>query len=195
MVEELIQTFSRSLQDVPLVSQRLSSICTEEGRRARILWSMNSLQGIIEALGAMAKDIEENGKPESSVLPYWKCQPYIRANSGVKRTLDEVKEDEERHKEVIKMRKMRKAMKKEKVRARRVPGEKPVVARERANNKLNPHMASTPGFELGPQWWEASALTTAPSLSPQMMYTYCIMNCFVQKGRGISVQSVKLIPR
>ncbi|KAM7450509.1 tRNA-dihydrouridine(16/17) synthase [NAD(P)(+)]-like protein [Porites harrisoni] len=65
------------------------------------------------------KDIEENGKPESSVLPYWKCQPYIRANSGVKRTLDEVKEDEERHKEVIKMRKMRKAMKKEKVRARR----------------------------------------------------------------------------
>lgn len=54
MVEELIQTFSLSLQDVPLVSQRLSSICTEEGRRARILWSMNSLQGIIEALGAMA---------------------------------------------------------------------------------------------------------------------------------------------
>ena len=49
-----IQTFSLSLQDVPLVSQRLSSICTEEGRRARILWSMNSLQGIIEALGAMA---------------------------------------------------------------------------------------------------------------------------------------------
>ena len=72
---------------------------------------------------------------------------------------------------------------------------KPLGARERANNKLNPHMASTPGFELGPQWWEASALTTAPSLSPQMMYTYCIMNCFVQKGRGISVQSVKLIPR
>ena len=54
MVEELIQTFSLSLQDVPLVSQRLSSICTEEGRRAGILWSMNSLQGIIEALGAMA---------------------------------------------------------------------------------------------------------------------------------------------
>ena len=49
-----IQTFSLSLQDVPLVSQRLSSICTEEGRRARILWSMNSLQGIIEELGAMA---------------------------------------------------------------------------------------------------------------------------------------------
>lgn len=45
-----IQTFSLSLQDVPLVSQRLSSISTEEGRRARILWSMNSLQGIIEAL-------------------------------------------------------------------------------------------------------------------------------------------------
>ena len=25
-------------------------------------------------------------------------------------------------------------------------------------------MASTPGFELGPHWWEASALTTAPPL-------------------------------
>ena len=49
-----IQTFSLSLQDVPLVSQRLSSICTDEGRRARILWSINSLQGIIEELGAMA---------------------------------------------------------------------------------------------------------------------------------------------
>ena len=26
----------------------------------------------------LQKDIEENGEPESSVLPYWKCQPYIR---------------------------------------------------------------------------------------------------------------------
>ena len=31
-----------------------------------------------------------------------------------------------------------------------VPGEKPLGARERTNNKLNPHMASTPGFEPGP---------------------------------------------
>jgi len=29
-----------------------------------------------------------------------------------------------------------------------VPGEKPLEARERTSNKLNPHMASTPGFEL-----------------------------------------------
>ena len=27
-------------------------------------------------------------------------------------------------------------------------------------------MASTPGFEAEPHWWEANALTTAPSLSP-----------------------------
>ena len=27
-------------------------------------------------------------------------------------------------------------------------------------------MALTPGFEPGPRWWEASALTTAPSLAP-----------------------------
>ena len=45
-----------------------------------------------------------------------------------------------------------------------VPGEKPLGAKERTNNKLNPHMASTPGFEPGPHWWEASALTTAPPL-------------------------------
>ena len=47
----------------------------------------------------------------------------------------------------------------------RVPGEKPLGAKERTNSKLNPHMASTPGFAPGPRWWEASALTTAPSLA------------------------------
>ena len=45
-----------------------------------------------------------------------------------------------------------------------VHAEKTLGARERTNNKLNPHMASTPGFEPGPHWWEASALTTAPPL-------------------------------
>ena len=43
-------------------------------------------------------------------------------------------------------------------------GEKPLGARERTNIKLNPHMASTPGFEPGPHWREASALITAPPL-------------------------------
>ena len=36
----------------------------------------------------------------------------------------------------------------------------------RTNNKLNPHMASTPGIEPGPHGWETSALTTVPSLLP-----------------------------
>ena len=49
-----------------------------------------------------------------------------------------------------------------------VAGEKPLGAKERTNNKLNPHMALTPGFEPGPLWWEASALTTAPSLAPKL---------------------------
>ena len=44
-----------------------------------------------------------------------------------------------------------------------VPGEKPLRAKDRTNNKLNPHMASTLGFEPGPHWWEMSALTTAPA--------------------------------
>ena len=46
--------------------------------------------------------------------------------------------------------------------------EKPLGAKERTNNRLNPHMASTPGFEPGPHWWEVSALTTAPSLAPHL---------------------------
>ena len=48
-----------------------------------------------------------------------------------------------------------------------VPEEKPLGAKERTNNKLNPHMASTPGFKPWPHWWEASAVTTAPSLAPK----------------------------
>ena len=48
-----------------------------------------------------------------------------------------------------------------------VPGEKPLGARETTNNILNPHMASTSGFEPGPHSWEASALTTAPPLLPK----------------------------
>ena len=46
---------------------------------------------------------------------------------------------------------------------------KPLGAKERTNNKLNPHMASTPGFEAGPHWWEVSALATAPSLAPSYL--------------------------
>ena len=49
-----------------------------------------------------------------------------------------------------------------------VPGEKPFGARERTSNKINPHMASTPGFEPGLHWWEASAFTTVPPLLPNM---------------------------
>ena len=38
-----------------------------------------------------------------------------------------------------------------------VPG-----ANERTNGKFNPHMVSTPGYEPGPHWWQANALSTAP---------------------------------
>ena len=34
------------------------------------------------------------------------------------------------------------------------------------NNKFNPHMASTLGFETGPHWWEVSAFNTAQPLLP-----------------------------
>ena len=52
-----------------------------------------------------------------------------------------------------------------------VPGEKPLGAEKRTNNKLNPHMTSSPGIEPGPHWWKASALTTAPSLLPKLIET------------------------
>ena len=45
-----------------------------------------------------------------------------------------------------------------------VPGEKPLGARTITNNKPNPHMTPSSGIEPGPHWWEAEALTTAPSL-------------------------------
>ena len=40
---------------------------------------------------------------------------------------------------------------------------KPLGAEQRTN-KLNPHLTPDLGIEPGPHWWEASALTTAPSL-------------------------------
>ena len=43
---------------------------------------------------------------------------------------------------------------------------KPLGARARTNNKLNPHMTPGPRIEPGIHWWEASALTTAPPQLP-----------------------------
>ena len=52
-----------------------------------------------------------------------------------------------------------------------VPGEKPSGTNERTNNKLNPDMASTPGFEPGPHWWEESASHHCATLAPQRAYS------------------------
>ena len=66
-----------------------------------------------------------------------------------------------------------------------VPGEKPLGAEKRTNNKLNPHMTSSPGIEPGPHWWEASALTTAPSLLPQIyIYTF-VISCKLASHLGV----------
>ena len=50
-----------------------------------------------------------------------------------------------------------------------VPGEKPPGAEKRTNcnNKLNPHIASSPRNDPEPNQCEASALTTEPSLLPR----------------------------
>ena len=47
---------------------------------------------------------------------------------------------------------------------------KTLGARTRTNNKLNSHVSLGPGIEPRPQWWEASALTIAPSPLPRMGY-------------------------
>ena len=65
--------------------------------------------------------------------------------------------------------------------------EKPFETKERTDNKLNPHMESTLGFEPGPHWWEASALTTAPSLAPLSEITVSIFSIW-----GISCQPLKM---
>ena len=49
----------------------------------------------------------------------------------------------------------------------RSKGRKTPQSEEENQNKLNPHMTSTWGFELGPHLWEASTITTAPSLASQ----------------------------
>ena len=47
------------------------------------------------------------------------------------------------------------------------PGEKPSEqGREPTTNSTLIIMTSSPRIEPGPHWWEASALTTAPSLLP-----------------------------
>ena len=62
------------------------------------------------------------------------------------------------------------------------PDKKPLGAKERTNNKLNPHMASTPGNASGPHWWEASALTTAPSLLFQDRDGWIVNEAFFLKS-------------
>ena len=39
-------------------------------------------------------------------------------------------------------------------------------SKARTNNKLNPHMTPVLEIELGLHWWEAIALTAAPSMLP-----------------------------
>ena len=61
-------------------------------------------------------------------------------------------------------------------RENRVPGEKPLGARTRTNNKLNPQLTPSPGIEPGPHWWEAIALTTSPFLLPYNCIFTAVVN-------------------
>ena len=67
----------------------------------------------------------------------------------------------------------------------RVPGEKPLGAKERTNNKLNPDVAQMPGCELGSNWWEAGALYTALPSLPNKYYNKNNANIKLQKKQLI----------
>ena len=63
---------------------------------------------------------------------------------------------------------------------------KTLGAGTRTNNKLNPHVTPGPGIEPGPQRWEASALTTAPSLLPFTAAFTFTPNITLAGGRQIA---------
>ena len=52
----------------------------------------------------------------------------------------------------------------------------------RTNNKLNPHLTPRLVMEPGQHWWEASGLTTVPSLLPMQLHVI-----------GVITQSVSLM--
>ena len=67
-------------------------------------------------------------------------------------------------------------------------GEKPLGTREGTNNKPNPHMASTPGFEPGPHWWETSAPITAKPLLALTPYTHVHLECMYKNYINVPLE-------
>ena len=55
------------------------------------------------------------------------------------------------------------------------PEKKPLGTEKRTNNKFNPHLTLCPGIEPGTNWLEASALTTAPSLLPLILFDMALI--------------------
>ena len=50
------------------------------------------------------------------------------------------------------------------------------------NNKLNPNVVFTPGFEPAQHWWEASALTTAPPYLIKILILILDHECAINLG-------------
>ena len=69
-----------------------------------------------------------------------------------------------------------------------VPGEIRLEVKERTNNKLNPPMASTPGLESGPHWWEASATLAAPAPPPAPPTTTTVLTILVKRLSGLHMK-------
>ena len=54
------------------------------------------------------------------------------------------------------------------------PGKALEQGQEPTTNSTHIIMTPRPGIEPGPHWWEASALTTAPSLLPSIIFKVII---------------------
>ena len=74
-----------------------------------------------------------------------------------------------------------------------LPGDKPLGAKERTNNELNPNIASTLGLEPGPYWWELSVLITAPALLPSFksVWSSLTRNTWIAESREARGRPIK----
>ena len=68
------------------------------------------------------------------------------------------------------------------------PEKKPLGARTRTNNKLNPHMTPRPGIEPGPHWWGAGMAQWLSICLPRKPPTQASHQCGPGSIPGLGVK-------
>ena len=69
--------------------------------------------------------------------------------------------------------------------------EKPLGAKTRTNNKLNPHMTPGLGVEPRPHWWEASALPLCHPCSPTFRWAKTGGFVYLSKTERSTVEKLR----